>query len=206
MQDVKVDQVDIIQALQGIKVVRVLPFRFITAARYAPHLEPYLEEAMFKCLEGKKKLQGKTVLLVDVSGSMDERLSAKSDMTRMDAACGLAVLARELCEQVEVWTFSHQLAAVPLRRGFALRDAVVQSQPHDGTYLGKALHALPSDYDRLIVFTDEQSHDAIPTPKGKGYVVNVASAKNGIGYGAWQHIDGFSEAILDYIQLTESTK
>lgn len=204
MQNVKVDEKHIIQALQEIKVERVLPFRFVTAARYAPHLEPHLEEAMFKCVEGKERLGGKTVLLVDVSGSMDHPLSAKSDMTRMDAACGLAVLARELCEQVEVWSFSDRLVTVPSRRGFALRDAVVNSQPHGATYLGGAIRGLHSNYDRLIVFTDEQSHDSIPAPKGKGYVVNVASAKNGIGYGEWRHIDGFSEAILDYIQLNES--
>lgn len=204
MQQVNVEREVIKTALESMKVDRVLPFRFIAAARYAPHLEPSLETAMFKGLEGKDKISGKTVLLVDVSGSMDEAISAKSDMTRMDAACGLSVLARELCEQVEVWTFSHNLVAVPLRRGFALRDAVVQSQSHGGTYLGGAINALPSQYDRLIIFTDEQSHDSIPDPKGRGYVVNVASAKNGIGYGAWHHIDGFSEAVLDYIRVSEN--
>jgi len=27
----------------------------------------------------------------------------------------------------------------------------------------------------------------------------VASAQNGVGYGAWTHIDGWSEAVIDYI-------
>ncbi len=36
-------------------------------------------------------------------------------------------------------------------------------------------------YDRIIVITDEQSHDRVPAPTGKGYVINVASAKNGVG-------------------------
>ena len=39
-------------------------------------------------------------------------------------------------------------------------------------------------YDRLIVITDEQSHDSVPAPRGKGYVINVASNRNGVGYGA----------------------
>jgi hypothetical protein len=34
-------------------------------------------------------------------------------------------------------------------------------------------------------------------------MINVASAKNGVGYGAWTHIDGFSESVLDFIQMTE---
>ena len=59
------------------------------------------------------------------------------------------------------------------------------------------------DYDRLIVITDEQAHDTVPAPKGRGYVINVASYKNGIGYGKWTHIDGWSEAVIDYVRATE---
>ena len=203
MQSANVDQSAIVAALQNAKTDRVLPFRFIAAARYAQHLEPYLEETMLKCLNGQEQIAGKTVLLVDVSGSMDWKLSDKSDMVRMDAACGLAVLVRELCEQVEVWSFSERLAAVPLRRGFALRDAITNSQGHGGTYLGGALSGLPSTYDRIIVITDEQSHDRVPDPKGIGYMINVASAANGVGYGSWLHIDGWSESVINYIRAIE---
>ena len=206
MQSANVEQSAIVTALQSVKTDRVLPFRFIAAARYAPHLEPYLEEAMLRCLDGQEKIPGKTVLMVDVSGSMDWKLSDKSDMVRMDAACGLAVLVRELCEQVEVWSFSERLVAVPLRRGFALRDAITNSQGHGGTYLGGALSSLPSAYDRMIVITDEQSHDRVPDPKGLGYMINVASAANGVGYGPWLHIDGWSESVIDYIRAVEQSK
>jgi hypothetical protein len=51
------------------------------------------------------------------------------------------------------------------------------------------------EFDRLLVITDEQSHDNVPAPKGKGYVINVASNKNGVGYGKWTHIDGWSESV-----------
>lgn len=195
-----VDEKLIREAIRTMKVERILPYRFITAARFAPKLEDVLEEAMFKCLDGVEKLPGKTVLLIDVSGSMDGSLSAKSDMTRMDAANGIAILAREICEQVSVYSFSYNAVQVPPRRGFALRDAISNSQSHGGTYLGKALKDIKEDYDRIIVFTDEQSADAVMPPRmGKGYIVNIASYKNGVGYGAWHHIDGFSEATLKYI-------
>jgi len=39
----------------------------------------------------------------------------------------------------------------------------------------------------------------VGAPKGVGYMVNVASYKNAVGYGNWNRIDGFSEAIVDYI-------
>jgi 60 kDa SS-A/Ro ribonucleoprotein len=195
----------IIKALQELKPERVLPFRFIAAARYAPQWEPYLETAMLKCLETQDKLAGKTILLIDVSGSMEALLSAKSDITRMEAACGLAMLAREICEQIDVLTFSNNLVRIPARKGFALHDAIVHSQVHDRTYLGQAIDKINREetYNRIIVMTDEQSHDSIPAPKGKGYMINVACYQNGIGYGAWTHIDGWSESIIRYIQELE---
>jgi len=190
-------------ALEAIRVERVLPFRFIAAARHAPQWELWLERAMFQSLHGQAVLPGRTVLLIDVSGSMDAPLSGRSQMLRIDAAAGLAVLLREVAEGVAVYTFSDQVVRVPARRGFALRDAIVQSQPHNGTYLGRALDELREAYDRLIVITDEQSHDRVPAPRGRGYVVNVASYRNGVGYGNWTHIDGWSEAVIEYIRSHE---
>jgi 60 kDa SS-A/Ro ribonucleoprotein len=203
MKDAGVPEEAVINALSAMKTERVLPFRFLAAARYAPQCEEALEQAMYKSITGREKLAGLTVLLVDISGSMAAPLARRSEMLRMDAACGLAVLLREVCEAVEVFSFSDKLVRVPSRRGFALRDAIVSSQPHGGTQLGQALGKVHEAYDRIIVITDEQSHDRVPAPAGRGYVVNVASAQNGVGYGAWTHIDGWSEAVVDYIRSLE---
>ena len=199
----------VITALDAMRTDRVLPFRFLAAARHAPQWEEALERAMFRALhppqalEGTARLPGHTVILVDVSGSMVAPLSRRSEMLRTDAAYGLAVLLREVAEKVSIYTFSNVAKLVPPRRGFALRDAMESSQPHQGTFLGAALDAIREPYDRILVITDEQSHDRISAPRGKGYVINVASARNGVGYGPWTHIDGFSEAIIDYIRALE---
>ena len=52
------------------------------------------------------KLAGKTVLVVDVSGSMTAPLSARSEMQRTDAAYGLAILLRKIAEELSVYSFS----------------------------------------------------------------------------------------------------
>jgi 60 kDa SS-A/Ro ribonucleoprotein len=202
---VSVDERLIFHALDNMKVERILPFRFITAARYSPQWESRLEGSMLKCMEGMDKLPGRTVLLMDVSGSMFSPISAKSELERVDAACGLAILARELCEDVAVYSFSNQVVRVPDRRGFALRDAIVHSQPSMGTFLGAAIGAINQheSYDRIIVLTDEQSHDSVPDSKAKGYLINVAAYRNGVGYGAWNHVDGWSESVLTYIAALE---
>ena len=60
-------------------------------------------------------------------------------------------------------------------------------------------------HDRLIVVTDEQSHDRVVDPVApRAYLINVASYRNGVGYGRWTHVDGFSEGILRYIAAVES--
>ena len=198
-------------ALAELKTDRVLPFRFLAAARNAPQWEDALEAAMFRALEGRAgKFAGHTVLVVDVSGSMESAISGRSEMRRTDAAYGLAILLREMAERVTIYTFSEVAKRVPSRRGMALRDALDQSQAHGGTYLGAALKQIEAEvregWDRLVVITDEQSHDSVPAPRGKGYVINVASNRNGVGYGEWTHIDGWSEAVVDYVAELEAAQ
>ena len=64
--------------------------------------------------------------------------------------------------------------------------------------------------DRLIVITDEVDCDHKLTPAtanafGKeNYLINIAAYKNGIGYGKFTHVDGWSESVLDFIRESES--
>lgn len=185
----------------------LLPFQYLVAAKHCPQWESMIDEAMIKGMEGKKKLLGRTILLVDVSGSMDAPISSKSELTRMDAACAMAILLREVCADCEIFSFSNNLAVIPNRRGMALRDAIVTSQMHGGTYLGNAINMVLSlsinkaKFDRIIVITDEQSADPIPQHLTPGnWIVNVGVNKNGIDYNnAWNLISGFSEGIVDFI-------
>lgn len=183
---------------------RVLPFRFISAARMVPQVKHNLEHWMFKCLEGTPMLMGHTVLMVDISGSMEDKLSAKSDLSRLDTAKALAMLLREICEKVTICTFDTRVELVdPTKRGFALDTAI--GSPRGGTDVGLAVSRGNAMHpNRLIVLTDEQSHTRVGEPQGRGYMINVATNKHGVGYGKWLHIDGFSEAIIDYIQFYET--
>jgi 60 kDa SS-A/Ro ribonucleoprotein len=203
MQKAEVPRSTIAAAIAAMRTDRILPYRFIAAARYAPDFEPELEAAMLKSIKGYARLRGRTRLLIDVSGSMFVPLSAQSEMTRAEAACGLAILAREVCDEVDIFTFSQNVVKIPPRRGFALRDAIINSQPHASTFLGKAVTEIDRKGDRLIVFTDEQSHDKVANPKGDGYMVNVASYRHGVGHGAWTRVDGFSEAVIAWIAMSE---
>lgn len=200
-----VGEQEIREYARTVDVNRVLPFRYIAAARIVPEFEDMLEAMMLRSLATLEKLPGKTVLLVDVSGSMfGTKISEKSDLDRFDAAAALAVLCNEVCESVEIYTFSNNLKRVAPRRGFALRDALDKSQGHQGTNLGLSLDQLTSKHDRIIVFTDEQSYDRPDKPAcERGYIVNVAAYENGVNHDSWTTISGFSEAVVDYIRESE---
>lgn len=187
---------DAIRARNG--AAMVWPFRYTAAARIVPQLEPELDWALRVSIEEGPKMTGDTIVLVDVSGSMDAKLSAKSDLTRLDAA---ATLASVINANLRVFTFSERLMEIPPRRGMAGVDAIIKSQPHDSTYLGAAVEKLNQmPHDRLIVITDEQTSDRVPDPVAKhAYMINVASSKNGVGYRKWVHLDGFSESVIRWI-------
>ena len=188
---------------------RVLPFRFIAAARMNPSLEHVIEPWMLKCMENQPKLPGKTVFLVDVSGSMfGTRVSEKSDLDRFDAAAALAVLGRELCEEVAVISFSSSVVQVPARRGFGLIDAIKRSQGHSATRLGAALDAVTQNpYDRIIVITDEQSADTGREKLHNTYIIDVGGYEKSLKYeGEVTRISGWSESVFDFIQMLESDK
>jgi len=208
MSKAGVDEDLVLNSLSEMRADRILPFRFIAAAKHAPKSwESTIEKVMLNSLMSREKLPGKTALLVDGSGSMQWPLSAKSELTRFEAACALSILAREMCEKCTVTVFSYDGRTVPDRRGFALRDALRSEAQFGGTNTQNGLDAAAAQgrYDRIIIFTDEQSHQSIRNPVigSKGYVINISTNQNGIGYGEWAHIDGFSEAVLDYIREFE---
>ena len=184
---------------------QLFPYRFVAAARIVPQFEPALDKALLIGLEGSKPFDGLTVVLVDVSRSMERQLSAKSDLTRLDAAATLASL---IPGDRRVFSFSRELVECPPRLGMAGVDSIRKSQDHNCTYLGKAVKWVNenlSDAARVIVVTDEQSDDPVPDPVCKNaYLINVASYQNGVGYGPWTHIDGFSETVLNYIRHSEA--
>lgn len=180
----------------------ILPYQFVTAAKYNPFIEDDIEVAMLKCLEGREKLNLKVKLLVDVSGSMSDPISGKSESSRLDVASGLAILLREVCTDIQIYTFNDSAKLVPSRRGFALRDAIGTAR--GGTQMWNSIRSVSKDpCDLMIVITDEQTTDCGTTSESNSKlltIINVASYRNGVGYGKGSlHIDGWSENVVDYL-------
>jgi 60 kDa SS-A/Ro ribonucleoprotein len=225
MKDAKVSDKLIKEGILSIKAGRLLPINFISAARHNPGFEPELESKFLECLADKPKLPGKTILVVDTSGSMQAKLSNKSELTRKDVATGLAMIAREMCEEVVIYATAgndgsrkHATMQIPARRGFALADyingnEVARKIGGGGIFIVQCMDYIYSEQnsaDRIIVITDEQDCDQTKNPLAantfgkENYLINIASAKNGIGYRKWTHVDGWSDKVLDFIVEFES--
>jgi 60 kDa SS-A/Ro ribonucleoprotein len=189
---------------------KALPFRFVSAVKHAPALAQAISDAMVASIDRTQPLVGSTMVVVDVSGSMDAAMSSKGEVTRWEAASALAVLIVELCPQARVFTFSNQTVEVPSYHGLGLVAAITNSQSHQGTYLGRTLTALQAhvpNVDRIVVVTDEQAHDTIPRCWAHyGYVINVAPYKPALptSQGGWKRLNGFSERIVDWMRAEEA--
>ena len=205
MHQAEVDTALVFKALaDGAAKSKALPFRYVAAARAVPMWESQIDAAMQSAMVALEKLPGRTAVLVDVSGSMNESLSSKSDLKRIDAAAALAVLVRGIAEEARIFRFNNSATEVPARQGMALIDAI--GRAGGGTRVGHSVSQVRACWpqmDRMIVITDEQSADAVGAPGCKGYMLNVATNKTGVGYGDWTHISGFSEAVVQYIAASE---
>lgn len=205
---------------------RALPFRFISAARAVPDFEEEIGVAMMSSLSRAARLPGRTLLVVDISGSMGNMLSGKSQLSRQDTANALAMLIREISEKVVIYATAgddhariHATGKVPPRRAFALGDAINaqnSSLGGGGIFLTQCMDFIDKKekgkFDRVIVIGDEQDCDDDPARSpskakklGKhNYYINVAPYNMGLsGSEGWYKIDGWSERILDWILVEE---
>jgi uncharacterized protein with von Willebrand factor type A (vWA) domain len=142
--------------------------------------------------------------MVDTSGSMSCQLSGKGEVTRAQAAASIAAIMNEVCEFTKVYTFDNT-AHLCTEKGFSLADRCARSM--GGTDIQRstndAVKANNRPFDRLIIITDEQSSGSYFSKEvlriPHKYIVNVATYQNGIEYGKFIHINGFSDGIFKYI-------
>ncbi|GAA1259165.1 TROVE domain-containing protein [Kitasatospora nipponensis] len=138
---------------------RQFPFRYLAACRNAPapRWERALETALGHSLGNVPALAGRTLVLVDRSGSMFDTPSARSELNRADSAAifGTALALRaEQADLVEFGTGSRPVEAAP---GESVLRVLERFHDLGGTETAAAVTRNYRRHDRVVVVTDEQA-------------------------------------------------
>lgn len=138
---------------------RQFPFRYLAAYRHAPSLRwAYpLEQALGHSLANVPALGGRTLVLVDRSGSMFfSRLSERSELTRADAAAVFGSALALRAADADLVEFGTSSKRVKYRKGESVLKILDRFGDLGGTDTTEAVRRHYKKHDRVLIVTDEQ--------------------------------------------------
>ena len=155
------DTIDAITArLKDAEVIRKsnpMPIEFLAAFRNAPlDFAPAIQRAANYSLENVPALKGRTLILVDTSGSMGAPLSDRGTLARLEAARVFGAALAIRAEDPTLVTFGSSSKEIKVKGKDLLRVAESITNLHSGTDTHGAIDRHYSGHDRVIVITDEQ--------------------------------------------------
>lgn len=169
-----------------VKKSRQLPFRFYSAYKtlltsdlMTPEIHRALEAALTCSIDNMEPIPGRTLIAVDVSGSMGGTVSARSDIRCREIAALMGAMSSRLCEDATVCYFDY-LGIFSMSRDVGYRithygkydsvlDICLKSQfDGGGTDLSLPMkYALEEDstrhikpFDRIIYFSDNECNNS----------------------------------------------
>lgn len=193
---------------------RQLPFRFYTAYRKVGRdnrkVASTLKDALNASLANVPALKGKTLIMVDRSGSM---FSWGNEVDNADKAAifGSALALR--AEDADLYGYGTSSAKINFTKGRSILPVVDKFTAMGGTNTSQVLESLTRDkkYDRVVIITDEQDSYYRMTPSeilDKNiplYTWNVAGYRAGHEAGVNRYtFGGLTDHSFRMIPLLES--
>lgn len=188
------------------------PFRFYSAYRALGDSVTYtsaLEDAVTLSTGNIPALRGRTLILVDCSGSMSDLMSGRGSISRREAAGVFAgSVALRNRGRTDVWLFGTNAMQVEAPSSVLTFTRRLPGMGGTNTWAAyRAATAAGGSYDRLFLITDEQAHDAgpgsFPHPV---YVWNLAGyAQSGVKAGPGVTVlGGLSDAAFGVVDLLDA--
>lgn len=214
------------------------PFRFYSAYReisdlyngvsrkYKQEVLRALEIAMFLSVKNLPKLDGRTAIIVDTSGSMHSSISRNSVVEYIDISTLMGSISQYISDESIVVAFATTAKIVELSKDSGIiqnMETIKNTDVGGATYVEEALKLLEkNDYvpDRILLFSDMQVYS-------EGYMSSVVESVNRYlaknkttkfysfdlaGYGTSIQpaqkqgvflISGWTEKMLEYIAMAE---
>ena len=154
---------------EEVRKSKQLPFRYLSAYRNVPRgynrynsadVREALEKAVDAAVENLPKIPGKTVIAIDVSGSMHQPISRKSDISCCDISTLLGVIANRICEKSIVMMFDTKIRKIDIPKRNGILSAVDEfSHCGGGTDMSlpfKEMINYDIDCDRIIILSDNE--------------------------------------------------
>ena len=222
---------------ERVRKSKQLPFRFLAAYKAVADIAgskvfDTLEKAIIVSAEGMPKWKGKTVIAIDTSGSMSCKISANSDMTALDIAATLGMLANRFCEDAIVYTFDTSIQKLTLSTNQPVLNAASQLNAGGGTIMSLPMQELirnKTSVDRIIYLSDNECNCGFIDGeyswyRGKPVMDLVRTYRNAVNSDVWVHaidiqgygtqqfqpndskvniIAGWSDKVFDFITLAE---
>ncbi|MFD9006973.1 TROVE domain-containing protein [Streptomyces sp. NPDC059582] len=198
---------------------RQFPFRYLAAYQHAPSLRwSYpLEQALGHSLANVPALPGRTLVLVDRSGSMFySRLSDRSELNRADAAAIFGTALALRAADADLVEFGTSSSRVRFRTGESVLKVLERFGDLGGTDTTAAVRRHYKRHDRVLIVTDEQyaySRDGDPTEQVPAdvpvYTWNLAGYRAGhgpSGTGNRHTFGGLSDAAFRMVPLLEAAR
>lgn len=197
---------------------RQMPVQFLAAYRNSPvQFHWPLEQAMNHALSRVPSLPGRTLILVDRSGSMWAPLSERGSLNRSDAAAVFGSALALRAENATLVQFGSTSSEVTFRKSDSVLDMATRKFGDlGGTCTREAVKRWFSGHDRVINLTDEQSggvfgrakdpYAGIVPEKTPVFIWNLAGYRYGeAAPGKHRHIfGGLSDIGFDLIEPIES--
>ncbi|HEY9371008.1 TROVE domain-containing protein [Streptomyces sp.] len=193
------------------------PFRFLAAYKAAPSLRwAYpLEQALGHSLANVPVLSGRTLILVDRSGSMFDGISQKSGLNRAGTAAVFGAALALRANSADLVQFGTGSAPIAVNSGESVLKAVERFGSMGGTNTAQAVRQHYQGHDRVVIVTDEQAwggwHGEEPTRQVPAHVPvytwNLAGYQRGhgsSGTGNRHTFGGLSDAAFRLIPLLEA--
>lgn len=218
---------DTIKNTEAVKRSRLLPFRFLSAYKEVQligtsRVFDALEDAVEASIDNMPQLPGTTVIAVDVSGSMTDKISAKSNVRCFEIAMLLGLMANKICEDSVFYVFNNRISKAAVSKRNGILYTASHTGANGGTDMKLPFRAMMSDNinaDRVIILSDNECNyygwntpvqklaDEYRKASGNDIWVHAIDLQ---GYGTQQFhgkktniIAGWSEKVLEFIRLAE---
>lgn len=199
---------------------RQFPIRFLSAWKAiadGPNVFGWgasLEQALDHSVANIPALPGRTLILVDLSGSMWwDALSKRSTLRRWEAAGVFGAALAKRNPTADLYAYSNDACAIRASGTVLMTLRTMEHCPvaQGGTNTEGALRQLYDGHDRIVLLTDEQAHDAggaavkaIPCPIYTFNLAGYAPAHLPSGSNNRYTFGGLTDAGFRAISLLES--